>query len=147
LPVSGTAGVDYKWSNGWLVGAALTLGYINPTFSLGGGYTQDSGAVSLYTGYRNYDVWGDLIGTLGALRDTTNRPVPIGITVQPNSGSTRGFDASLAGEIGYDFHAGPVTHGPVAGLILQKARFNSFTESGSFTSLSFASQTRNSEVS
>jgi len=106
LPISGTAGVDYKWSNGWLVGAAFTLGYINPTFSLGGGYTQDSGSVSLYTGYRNYDLWGDLVGTLGLLRDTTNRPVPIGITVQPNNGSTSGFDLSLAGEIGYDFHVG-----------------------------------------
>jgi outer membrane lipase/esterase len=147
LPVSGTAGVDYKWSNGWLVGAAFTLGYVNPTFSLGGGYTQDSGSVSFYTGYRNYDLWGDLIGTVGLLHDTTNRQVPIGITVQPNNGATSGLDLSLAAEIGYDFHAGPVTHGPVAGFILQQARINGFTESGSFTSLSFATQARNSEVS
>ena len=147
LPVSGTAGVDYKWSNGWLVGAAFTSGYVNPTFSLGGGYTQNSGSVSFYTGYRNYGVWGDLIGTVGLLHDTTNRQVPIGITVQPNNGSTSGLDLSLAGEIGYDFHAGLVTHGPVAGFILQQARINGFTESGSFTSLSFATQTRNSEVS
>ena len=54
---------------------------------------------------------------------------------------------SLAGEIGYDFHAGPVTYGPLAGFILQQARINGFTESGSFTSLSFATQMRNSEVS
>ena len=67
--------------------------------------------------------------------------------MQPNNGSTSGLDLSLAGEIGYDFHAGLVTHGPIAGFILQQARINGFTESGSFTSLSFASQTRNSEVS
>ena len=147
LPVSGTAGVDYKWSNGWLVGAAVTLGFVNPTFSLGGGYTQDAGSVSFYTGYRNYDVWGDLVGTVGLLHDTTNREIPIGITVQPNNASTTGLDLSLAGEVGYDFHAGLVTHGPLAGFILQQARINGFTESGSFTSLSFATQTRNSEVS
>ena len=147
LPVSGTAGFDYKWSNGWLVGAAFTIGYVNPSFSLGGGYTQDAGSVSFYTGYRNYDVWGDLIGTIGLLHDTTDRKVPIGITIQPNNGSTSGVDLSLAGEVGYDFHAGSVTHGPVAGFILQQARINGFTESGSFTSLSFATQTRNSEVS
>ena len=81
------------------------------------------------------------------LDDTTNRTVPIGITVQPNNGSTSGHDLSLAGEIGYDFHAGPVTHGPVAGFILQQAKINGFTESGSFTSLSFGAQIRNSEVS
>ncbi len=146
LPVSGTAGIDYQF-NGWLFGAAFTIGHVNPSFSLGGGFTQDSDSVSLYAGYRNHDVWGDLIGTAGWLNDTTNRLVPIGITIQPNNGSTRGTDLSLAGEVGYDFHAGAVTHGPVAGFILQQARINGFTESGSFTSLSFDGQTRNSEVS
>jgi outer membrane lipase/esterase len=73
--------------------------------------------------------------------------VPIGITVQPNNGTTDGYDLSLAGEVGYDLHFGPVTHGPVGGFILQQAMINGFTESGSFTSLSFGSQVRNSEVS
>lgn len=83
LPVSGTAGFDYKWSNGWLAGAAFTVGNVNPTFSLGGGYTQDSGSMSLYAGYRNFDLWGDLIGTVGLLHDISNRQVPIGITCSP----------------------------------------------------------------
>ena len=145
-PLSGSMGVDYKWQNGWLAGAAITTGYVNPTFSLGGGYKQDSVALSLYTGYRNANWWGDLVGTAAWLGFDTNRPVPIGITVQPNNGTTDGYDLSLAGEVGYDLHFGPVTHGPVAGLILQQARVNGFTESGSFTSLSFGSQIRNSEV-
>ena len=45
FPLSGTVGVDYKWQNGWLAGAALTAGYVNPTFSLGGGYKQDTAAL------------------------------------------------------------------------------------------------------
>jgi outer membrane lipase/esterase len=147
LPLSGTMGVDYKWQNGWLAGAAVTVGYVNPTFSLGGGYKQDSAALSLYAGYRNANWWGDLIGTAAWLGFDTNRTIPIGITVQPNNGSTSGDDLSLAGEIGYDFHSGAVTHGPVAGFILQQARVGGFTESGSFTSLSFGTQIRNSEVS
>lgn len=147
LPLSGTMGVDYKWQSGWLAGAAVTAGYVNPSFSLGGGYTQDTGSLSLYAAHRNLDWWGDLVGRAAWLDDTTNRTVPIGITLQPNSGSTSGYDLSLAGEVGYDFHAGPVTHGPVAGLILQQVRINGFTESGSFTSLSFGDQIRNSEVS
>jgi outer membrane lipase/esterase len=147
FPLSGTIGVDYKWQNGWLAGAALTAGYVNPTFSLGGGYKQDTAALSLYAGYRNANWWGDLIGTAAWLGFNTNRTVPIGITIQPNNGSTNGDDLSLAGEIGYDFHSGPVTHGPVTGFILQQARVGGFTESGSFTSLSFGTQIRNSEVS
>ena len=145
-PLSGSMGVDYKWRNGWLAGAALTTGYVNPSFSLGGGYKQDSVALSLYAAYRNSNWWADLIGTAAWFGYDINRTVPIGITVQTNTGSTGGNDLSLAGEIGYDFHAGSVTHGPVAGLILQQARVSGFTESGSFTSLSFGGQIRNSEV-
>jgi outer membrane lipase/esterase len=146
FPLSGSMGIDYKWQNGWLLGAAITAGYVNPTFSLGGGYRQDTAALSAYAAYRNANWWGDLVGTAAWLGYDTNRPVPIGITTQPNNGSTNGDDLSLAGEIGYDFHSGAITHGPVAGLILQQARIGAFTESGSFTSLSFGSQIRNSEV-
>ena len=119
FPVSGSMGVDYHWQNGWLAGVALTEGYVTPSFSLGGGYTQNEGALSLYTAYRNNDWWGDLIGSLGCYAYTTNRLVPIGITVQPNNGSTSGSDLSLAGEAGYDFHTRFLTHGPVVGFILQ----------------------------
>jgi outer membrane lipase/esterase len=146
-PVSGTLGVDYHWTNGWLVGAAVTEGYVTPTFSLGGGFTQNTAALSVYAGYRDAQWWGNLIGSVGFLADTTNRQVPIGITVQPNNGSTDGTDFSLAGEVGYDIHSGFITHGPVGGFILQTARIAGFTESGSFTSLSFGTQVRNSEVS
>jgi outer membrane lipase/esterase len=146
LPLAGSLGIDYKWQNGWLAGAAITTGYVNPSFSLGGGYQQDAVALSLYTGYRNANWWGDLVATAIWLGYTTNRLVPIGITIQQNNGSTTGDDLSLAGEIGYDFHSGAVTHGPVTGFILQQVRIDGFTESGSFTSLSFGSQIRNSEV-
>ena len=53
----------------------------------------------------------------------------------------------MAAEGGYEFHAGPIAHGPVAGFIVQQARVNGFTESGSFTSLSFGNQLLNSDVS
>src|SRR5579871_6564814 len=113
LPLSGSMGVDYKWQNGWLAGAALTTGYVNPSFSLGGGYKQDTVALSLYAAYRNANWWADLVGTAAGLGYNTNRMVPIGITVQTSNGSTNGDDLSLAAEVGYDFHAGVVTHGPI----------------------------------
>ena len=147
VPISGTVGVDYHWANGWLVGAAVTEGYVTPSFSLGGGFTQNNAALSLYTAYYDRQWWGNLIGSFGFLNDTVNRQVPIGITVQPNNGTTNGTDFSLAGEVGYNFHSGIITYGPVGGFILQSARIEGFTETGSFTSLSFAAQTRNSEIS
>ncbi|MGO9684670.1 MAG: autotransporter outer membrane beta-barrel domain-containing protein [Beijerinckiaceae bacterium] len=147
FPISGTMGVDYRWQNGWLAGGALTAGQVAQTFSLGGGYSQDDIAFSLYSAYRNGAWWGDVIGSAGWLGYSTNRLVPIGITIQPNNGSTNGSDLSLAGEVGYDFETGWLKQGPVAGLILQRVNVGGFTESGSFTSLAFAGQTRDSEVS
>lgn len=102
--------------------------------------------MSLYAAYLNNNWWGNLIAGIGVGDFNMNRQVPIGITVQPNNGSTVGTDLSLAGELGYEFHTGFLTHGPVAGFILQRVDINGFTESGSFTSLSFGRQIRNSEV-
>ena len=102
--------------------------------------------MSLYTAFRNTDWWANLVGSASLLNYTTSRPVGIGITEQPNYGSTYGSLLSLAGEGGYELHSGSIGHGPVAGFVLQQARIAGFTESGSFTSLSFAAQLRNSEV-
>ena len=44
------------------------------------------------------------------------------------------------------FVHGQLTHGPLAGLVLQRVHINSFTETGSFTSLGFDDQDRNSAV-
>ena len=147
VPLSGTVGFDYHWQSGWLAGAAVTVGNVTSTFSLGGNFTQNEGTLSLYAAYLSNNWWGNLIAGIGVGDFNTNRQVPIGITVQPNNGSTIGTDLSLAGELGYDFHTGFLTHGPVAGFILQWVNINGFTESGSFTSLSFGRQIRNSEVS
>jgi len=146
-PVYGTFGVDYRWQNGWLAGAAVSQGHVQSSFSLGGNFTQDDTVLSLYTAYNNGAWWGDVIGSAGWLDFGSNRLVPIGITVQTNNGSTKGTDWSLAGEVGYDFRTGSLTHGPVAGVILQQVSVAGFTENGSFTSLSFGNQTSNSEVS
>jgi outer membrane lipase/esterase len=43
--------------------------------------------------------------------------------------------------------SGIFAHGPVVGLILQRVTIDGFAETGSFTSLSFAGQTRDSLVS
>src|SRR5262249_6265539 len=51
------------------------------------------------------------------------------------------------------FGAGPFSHGPLAGMLLQQVHINGYTETdafaavGGFTALSFSGQTRNSAVS
>jgi uncharacterized protein YhjY with autotransporter beta-barrel domain len=102
-----------------------------------GNFTQEEFAASIYAAYRNGLFWGDIIGSAGTLHDGVNRSVPIGITVQPNNGNTNGTNCSLALRAGYDFMFAGLTHGPLAGIVLQRVHVGSFTESGGFTSLAF----------
>jgi outer membrane lipase/esterase len=169
-PVATTAGFDYAITPDWLVGAAFSGLTTTQSFSLGGNFTQTEWSGSVYTAYRHNAFWTDAIATWGTLRDTVNRQIPLGITTQSNQGSTDGSDGSIAAEIGYTFTnafgtpvAAPglaykaplvspvlVTHGPVAGIILQQVYINGYTEtnpSGVPTALSFGSQTRNSAIS
>jgi outer membrane lipase/esterase len=71
--------------------------------------------------------------------------VPVGITVQSNTGSSNGHNLSAAAQVG--FAPGTCTRfGPLAGLAWQRVEVDGFTESGSFTRLGFGDQTRNSVV-
>jgi outer membrane lipase/esterase len=167
-PVATTAGFDYAVTPDWLVGAAFSGLTTTQSFSLGGNFTQTEYAGSVYTAYRRYALWTDAIATWGALQDTVNRQIPLGITTQSNQGSTTGNNISIAGEIGYNFitplgtapapglayKAPPaqplqLVHGPVIGIIQQQVHINDFTEinpSGAPTALSFGTQTRNSTI-
>jgi outer membrane lipase/esterase len=168
-PVAITAGFDYRLTTEWLVGGAISAGFTRQTFSLGGDFKDDELAVSLYGAYRNAPYWFNAVASAGAMHYDTNRQVPIGITVQPNTASTWGTNISFAAEAGYDFRsvlgAAPsgmpvkapaantvVTHGPLIGIVLQRVSVNGFTETdqlaaiGGFTALSFDRQIRNSAV-
>jgi outer membrane lipase/esterase len=174
VPAAISGGFDYAFANGWLAGAAISVGNTTQSFDLGGNFKQNEYAASLYAAYGNGPWWGKLVGSFGELRYDVNRIVPTGITTQSNVGKTSGRNTSLAAEFGYDFvtpigssaaispmyvKAAPaaaglqLTHGPVVGIVLQHIRVDGFTETdpfasvGGFTALSFADQTRNSAVS
>jgi outer membrane lipase/esterase len=170
VPASVTAGIDYAVANGLIIGAAFSYGQTTQSWDLGGGFTQKEIAGSLYGAFNVGPYWGSVVGTYGGLNYDVNRIVPIGITQQSNTGSTSGGNTSLAAEFGYNFTiplgsseptmpgkapplAAPViTHGPLAGIILQHILVDGFTETdefasiGGFTALSYADQTRNSAV-
>ena len=146
-PLSGTVGLDYKSTNGLLLGGAFTTGAQTPGFDLGGKFKQKENAGSVYGGYLRGPSWGSVIATYGALNYDVNRIVPIGITLQNNHGKTNGSNVSVALQGGHEFALGAMTHGPVAGLTWQEVKVGGFTETGSFTSLAFGGQTRESLIS
>jgi outer membrane lipase/esterase len=171
VPAAVTAGIDYAIAGNMIVGAAFSWGQTTQSFDLGGNFKQTEVAGSLYGAAKAGPWWGRAIGSYGGLNYDVNRIVPIGITQQSNTGSTRGHNTSFAAEFGYDFTiplgAAPVgiplkapaptpwpqvTHGPLVGIVLQHIRVNGYTETdqfaaiGGFTALSFADQTRDSAV-
>ena len=165
-----TVGADYLWTPNWLIGGAASVATTTQGFSIGGNFRQNEAAVSGYAAFAAGPWWSNLVGTVGALHYDVNRVVPLGIIDVSNTGTTNGSNASLAAELGYNFHtafgdgnhAPPLlmkappaatpfylVHGPVAGILLQRVWVDGYTETdnlGGVTALSFTSQVRNSAV-
>lgn len=141
------AGVDYGIAPGLIAGAAFSASAIKSSFGEFGDFKQKEQSVSLYAAYANGGLWGSVIGTYGHLNYDLDRMAPIGITLQSNLGSTDGENWSAAFQGGYNFNSFGLTHGPIIGFVPQHVTVDGFTEAGSFTSLAFADQTRDSHVS
>ena len=149
-PIAGSVGADYQFGCGLILGAAFTAGYQTQNFSLNGGhYNETDEAVSLYTAYKTGPVWANVVASYGWNQDTITRPVQLGLYTDQNTADTTGQSLALALRLGGDIHLGPVTTGPVAGMVLQEVRIKGFTETGASgaTALTFAEQTRDSAVS
>jgi outer membrane lipase/esterase len=140
------AGVDHRFAPGLIAGVAFSLGRLQSNLGEFGNFKQNEQSFSVYAAYSGGPLWGTLIGTVGHLDYDSNRITPIGITMQSNRGTTTGENWSAAVQGGYKFLSGSMTHGPIVGFLHQDLTVDGFTESGSFTSLAFGSQTRESSV-
>jgi outer membrane lipase/esterase len=144
--ITGAAGVDYTIAPGLIAGVAVSGGSLTSALGTFGSFKQSETSASLYAAYKAGPLWANAIGTYGHLNYDVNRNVPIGISIQNNTGSTNGDNWSAAFQGGYKFWNGGLTHGPVAGFIYQSVNAGAFTETGSFTSLAFGSQSRESDI-
>ena len=149
IPFSGTVGADYLAPGGVVLGLAVTAGEQDQHLSAGGHFNQVDEALSLYAAYRTGPFWGNAVASYGLYQTQISRQVPLGIFTDQNNGNTNGEAVALALRGGGDIRLGPVTTGPVAGLVMQHVRIDGFTETGTsgVTALSFGGQTRDSVVS
>jgi len=148
-PFTGHVGVDYLTSCGLVLGAAFSAGTQVQQFSMvGGNFDQTDQAFSLYGAYQAGPVWANVTGSYGLYQDKTTRQAPLGLFMDQNTANTSGNSFGLALRAGGDISWGPVTTGPVAGLVLQQIRIKGFTESGisGVTALSFGEQIRDSAI-
>jgi outer membrane lipase/esterase len=147
-PFGGTVGMDYQLPGGLIVGAAFSTGSLSPGFSTGGHFDEVDEAPSLYLAYVGGPLWGNAVATYDTFRDRISRSVQLGLFTDQNNADTVGQSLALALRGGFDFGLGPITTGPVAGLVLQEVRVDGFTETGTSgtTALAFGDQTRDSFV-
>ena len=147
-PFGGSFGLDYQTDDGWIFGAAFTSGSQSPGFSTGGHFSEVDEALSLYAAFVGHPWWSDIVLSYDLYQIHTTRVVPLGIYTDQNDGNTAGQSFAVALRGGRDFQIGWLTTGPVAGLVVQHANVDSFTEGGltGVTALAFDGQTRESLV-
>jgi outer membrane lipase/esterase len=150
VPFAGSLGADYQTPFGLILGAAFSAGSQSQEFSMGAGhFEQRDQALSLYVAYQAGPVWGNAVASCGWLQDSVTRDVRLGLYTDQNTADATGRSLGLALRAGGDFRLGPVTTGPVAGLVVQQVRLDGFAETGAsgVTALSFGGQVRDSAVS
>ncbi|MBI4754111.1 MAG: autotransporter domain-containing protein [Betaproteobacteria bacterium] len=146
-PLALTVGVDRALWPGMTVGAAFSSGRLKERFAgTGGAYEQTEQVLALYAGARNGPWYVNVVGALGYLAFDTERSVALGIASRSATGSTRGSSLSLGAQGGWLMTQGALSHGPIAGLQVQRIRVDGFTETGGSLALTYESQTRQSAV-
>ncbi|AWK85099.1 autotransporter domain-containing protein [Azospirillum thermophilum] len=145
-PLNVSVGVDKRFGETLLVGAAGTISYYRGSFSGGGDYKQREYVLSGYGLYRIGGAFVSGVGSIGMTDYDTRRGVTINGTDHSTGGSTEGMSASLAAEAGYDFTTGGLTHGPVLGLRYQHVEVNGFAEDSPLFGFAFRDQRRESLV-
>jgi len=158
----GGAGSAYRSNSPALLAG---LGWRQGNFSLGGfaGYArgnydfserrghwkQREATLGSYFGLR-YGSGGWLLGQLSYswLNLEVTRQVPLATTTRRHQGETDARNLTAALDVGWDFHQGDLSHGPVAGIALQRIKVDGFAENHpeQSSSLAYSQQTLDSQV-
>jgi outer membrane autotransporter protein len=129
-------GVDYRWTDKAVVGAALALGDSTIDFSTSqGGLDTQSWALSLYGSlYAAKNVYIDGIVNAANSSFDAQRNITyvdgIGLVNADAKGDTDGLTISAGLSGGYDFLVGGFTLSPNVGLFYIDANIDGFTETG-----------------
>ena len=132
-----TAGMDYRFTDQFIVGAAV--GYVNnqTDFDVSRGEMDvDGTTLALYTTYYHDEAsyldaiisygWNDFDNTRQMSFDLAGTPISA-----QTSGSTDGEELSISLGGGYDFNRGSLSYGPYARLNYISADIDAYTETSS----------------
>jgi uncharacterized protein YhjY with autotransporter beta-barrel domain len=132
-------GTDYRLTPNLLVG--LTAGYGHTDVTLdnqGSSATVDSYSPGLYASYANHGWYANFSGNY--THDAYSQSRVIGFLGQTATSAPEGNEGTANLDGGYDFHHGPWTFGPLAGLQYTHLTVDGYNESGSVADLSVNEQ-------
>lgn len=148
-----TAGVDYRISDQFVIGTALSYGSTDADFDsnasgLSGGSTESDGySLALFTSWYGERHYLDVIASFGQLDVESRRRISYTLGFDPANPDpalgqlTTDWDATASGDtesdlfsigagFGYDFGSGPWRFGPTLAISYLKADVDGFTERG-----------------
>jgi outer membrane lipase/esterase len=145
----GTLGLDYRFTDAFVAGAAIGFGKITADFDNGGEYEVKSTSGSLFASLYGQRFYLDGIVTYSSQDHDSRRHINYEVTAPPGPmgaplidtidefprGSTNGdtFGAGLS--FGYDFGSGGFRFGPILAISYLDVNVDGFTEAGSTTGL------------
>ncbi|HUI61181.1 MAG TPA: autotransporter domain-containing protein, partial [Steroidobacteraceae bacterium] len=149
-----TVGVDYRFANTFVAGAAFGYGRAKSEFAAPEARLDSRNlTASLYGSWYRGDWYMDFIGTLGKVDYDSSRHVQFDSSVVTSSGvvdrialgSTSGRQTAAGITSGYDWHWGGLQAGPAVTLNYTHLKIDGFAESGaSGLDLSFDEQSAES---
>lgn len=146
-PYGLTIGLDHRVAPDLLVGVAGNATRIDPDFNGGGGFEQQDLALSIYAAWEGGPLRISTVGTLGRSEFDVTRDVHLGPATRSIHGSTGGNNASLAVQGAFQLGGGALSHGPFAGMNLQRLDIDQFNETdGGSAGLGYGRQRRTSAI-
>lgn len=140
---SGSLGIS-KQVNQWTMGTYLHYDRIDSTLS-SSSLQQKRFAGGLYGRWADANTWVNAQLYYADLDTRLDRHVDIGAAHRDHHSKAKGHQAGGRISAGYNWQHGSVTHGPLLGLNLQKAKIKALAEQAtSSSSMRFAAQTQNS---
>jgi outer membrane autotransporter protein len=131
------AGADYRFTPNLLAGVTMSYAHTDATLDdFGSSATVDSYSPGVYASYADSGWFANFVGRYSYNTYTEQRN--ISFLGQAASGGTNGNEGMLDLDGGYDFHSGPWTYGPVAGLQYTHLTVNGYNESDSDAALTVA---------
>jgi outer membrane lipase/esterase len=133
--VGGTIGADYLFSNGLVLGTAVSYGHEFGSYDGGGGFDHDAYGILVYGSFVPISsMFVDAVAGYTRKDYSFNRQAsfarPGFNTAGPTSGDTDGNEFKLGVNVGYDFLLGRFTVGPRVGVLYRETTIDGFRESG-----------------